>query len=121
MLSLKEVDSDQRGIKETPTHCLATYVIQRGSLRQKRELAEILSDAAVVPITSIGIRLFMFYHLDILVFSIETVLKSQNVYNSTSDRKLYIQPSISHKTDIMNKSNYLFQLRESTFVKAYFT
>ena len=55
MLSIKRTTVNQTQLEHIPTHRLATQVLHRGSFKQKRELAQFLSDIAITQLSAAGI------------------------------------------------------------------
>ena len=56
MLSIKRSTINKAQLDKLPTYSLATQIVRRGSNKQKRELAQFLSEIAIVQLSASGIH-----------------------------------------------------------------
>lgn len=56
MLNIKRTTVNQSQLDHIPTYRLATQVLHRGSFKQKRELAQFLSDIAITQLSATGME-----------------------------------------------------------------
>ena len=56
MLNIKRATVNQSQLEYIPTYRLATQVLHRGSFKQKRELAQFLSDIAITQLSATGME-----------------------------------------------------------------
>ena len=55
MIGIKRLTMNQEQLNMISTHRLATHVIVRGTMRQKKVLCNIISQIALVPVSATGI------------------------------------------------------------------
>ena len=126
MLGIKRSTMNRDHINTLSTHRLATHVIVQGTIRQKKTLYYLLTQVALIQISSIG-RLIPFTRVipinvsDIFVRSVMNVFQMSTNATLVIPGKIRIQLVSSSHTTNQEESQNNITLQQSAFLQKYFS